>query len=464
MDRKDWSYQTLIARDSHRPAAPPRARAGYLPHEFTPSPSVSVPRAPLLIQDHLCHTGCSRRRALILLGGIALLYKSLPAALASPLEEWHAGSKCLNLPLNERALRRMQTPSIVSRARGDQWYLGKLERICMTATSLPSRIGNSTGAKSSLRASKDAGMPYELAFTMRSPLSDGGSALSSDGKWLAYVVHTPPVQKPPMQEGENSWRTPNGTPPLMVGSRLFVTELGTGTTREVGPANGNSWRPSWSPDSQRVAFFSDARGVPQLWAYDLPKPEARRVSETPLMPSPWEGDEAHWSPDGTEVYVPLRPSSPGETGPEGGKRKRRTQDGLTVTVYGAGEEDGERADPAESKGDRRTEIFLRVHNATLGAINMKTGAVRIVVPAETTPRPAIPRLSPSGKWVSYLSVFSPRDPHSEEIIYDLAVAPSSGGPIHILASRLPVPNNTWGWTYRWHPSRDLLVYLKDRRL
>jgi dipeptidyl aminopeptidase/acylaminoacyl peptidase len=327
------------------------------------------------------------------------------------------------------------------------------------ATSLIAVIGSSTCTNLTRQGRKGSALPYELAFTMKTPLGDARQALSSDGNWLAYAVHTPLVQG-----SQDDLPRPEGTPEDMVGCRLYVTETATGVTRPAGPAKGNSWRPSWSPDSQLVVFLCDAGGVPQLWVYDLSKQETRRVSEAPLKPSPWEGDEAYWSPDGTEVYVRLGPSSPQEPEQEKEQKRRGAGGKLTVTVYDTGGENGGRKEETGPDTDRSTAVFLRRHNAALGAIHVKSGSVRTVVPADATPRPAVLRLSPSGKWVSYLSVYRLGDPEPHDAVYDLAIASSRGGQVYTLASRLPLADNAWGWTYRWHPSRDLLVYLKDRRL
>src|SRR5436309_3079801 len=139
-------------------------------------------------------------------------------------------------------------------------------------------------------------LSYDTAFSLKTFPGDE-PALSPDGKWVAYAVYTPPLWKPRTTEPHY---LPNGTPLEMAGNQLYLTEVATGETRLIGPMDGNSWRPSWSPDSKRVAFFSDAGGVPQLWVYEILDDEARKVSDTPLKPGIAAGDEAIWSPDGTE--------------------------------------------------------------------------------------------------------------------------------------------------------------------
>lgn len=84
--------------------------------------------------------------------------------------------------------------------------------------------------------------------------------------------------------------------------------------------------------------------------------------------------------------------------------------------------------------------------------------VRIIVPEDASLAPSIFRLSPSGKWVSFLSVGGLKT-------RALAVVPRSGGTetarVEGLPRIFPDPNLR---SYRWHPKRDLLVFVKDGRL
>jgi dipeptidyl aminopeptidase/acylaminoacyl peptidase len=305
-------------------------------------------------------------------------------------------------------------------------------------------------------------LPYDTAFSLRRFPWGDEPVLSPDGRWLAYGVFTTPLW--------SSWRDlpaeprylPTGTPRWAVGVQLYLTETATGETRMIGPASHNSWRPSWSPDSLRVAFFSDAGGVPQLWLYDVGQSEARRGSDVALKPNLFRGDEAIWNPDGTGLYVRLRPDPPPDPRSTDTEPAARTGDGPTVAVAYAGEE--ERLRDAASSPDGATPFSLEEHNATLAIVHLPSGLVRTLVPAETVPRPGCLRLSASGKWVSYLSVPRQQDPASSERTYDLVLIPAAGGSVHTVASDLPVPEECWLGTYQWHPTRDLLVYFQDRRL
>jgi dipeptidyl aminopeptidase/acylaminoacyl peptidase len=308
-----------------------------------------------------------------------------------------------------------------------------------------------------------AGQPlsHDLAFTIKRLPAEERPALSPDGQWLAYSVRTVPVRGSGGDPPHNFHYLPNGTPRRMAGTQLYVTGVETGGTRLAGPASGSAWKPSWSPDSRRVAFFCDAGGPPQLWVYDVTKGTARKVSDVPLNPSIFPGDEPCWSTDGSELFVRLRPTREKEPQPEMGDPQPRASDGPAAMVYRSGEEVTRQHATQPSPAGLPTSAVKE--NAALAAVDVRSARVRTVVPAEATPSPGHLRLSASGNWVSYLSVFRQNHPVFFEGPCDLAIVRSSGGPVKVLATDLPFPGDYLG-TYRWHPSQDLLVYRKEGQL
>src|SRR3954451_19053546 len=110
-------------------------------------------------------------------------------------------------------------------------------------------------------------MPYDLAFAARSFNSYDRGAPSPDGSHVAFSVVARPERSPKGGHGTGH-NLPNGTPYLMSGARLHVVEVSTAKAAEIGPADGNAWRPSWSPDGRRIAFYCDAGGPVRLWIHD----------------------------------------------------------------------------------------------------------------------------------------------------------------------------------------------------
>jgi len=313
------------------------------------------------------------------------------------------------------------------------------------------------------RAADRAVLSYDLAFAHKEFPWQEEPAVSPDGAWVAYSL----IQ--PVGANRDARYQPNGTPSSAVGSRIFLQQSSDkgAQAREVCPKSGSCWRPAWSPDSRRIAFYSDADGTPRLWVYALGEAVARRVSAAIVKPKLWIGDEPVWSPDGRELFVPLAPeqrsveagtnATPARTQPVA-----QNPEGATVTVFRAGREvEDTKRDAASAP---TVNHFLRENNAAMAAIDVASGEARVIVPAEATPRPSVLRLSPSGRWLSYLSVFKEHGVTSQRNTMDLTLVPSRGGPVTILAEDLPLYNDYHRLNYSWHPTEDRLVYLKDNKL
>ena len=323
-----------------------------------------------------------------------------------------------------------------------------------------------------LPAADPAPLPLDLAFSAKTIRRYEKPAVSRDGRILAYEVHTPPLLSPERSMGEGTRFLPTGAPPIVSGLKLFVVPTAGGEARAACPAKGNCWRPSPSDDGKLVAFYSDAGGMPQLWVYDVASGKSRRVSDVPIKAKHWAGDEAAWSADGREVFVPIRPAdaepipAPPPAAPAGGAAPE-TLEKPTVAVFRTG---GGPA-PAPAGGAPPADVlaahFRRENNATLAAIEIATGKMRIVVPSDAVPRPSCLRLSPDGKWMSYLSVFKrmPGEVAAVETKYDLAVAPAAGGAPRLLAENVHLSQRDYFEdTYRWIPGTTRIVYLNDKKL
>jgi dipeptidyl aminopeptidase/acylaminoacyl peptidase len=328
--------------------------------------------------------------------------------------------------------------------------------------SMPHRCAVASLALVLLSAATSAGqardpvgaLPYDLAFERRGFVWSTALAVTPDGKRVAYDVRQPPDTNP-----DGRYR-PNGTPNSSVGTKVYFTDRATGRTTEVCPG-GNCWRPAWSPDGRALAFYSDSGGPPQLWVYELSSGRARRLSAQPVKAKLWTGDEPRWSPDGTTLYVPLAPEGEYRSPARPGVVPRTNAAGVTVLRSGSEAKD---TSAEEKTTDPMVAHFLRENLAAIAAVDVRTGAVRIVVPADATPRPSVLRLSASGRWVSYLSVFKFHGATNQTSTFDIAVAPATGGAVRMVVEDAPQLNDYHGLNYSWHPTDDRLVYLKDGKL
>lgn len=311
--------------------------------------------------------------------------------------------------------------------------------------------------------SSDA-FPLDLAFTGKSLPYGDRPILSPDGAYVVYGIYTPKMKSPGMEEEPRF--LPNGTPSNFNGARLFIRDVASGRSRPLLRGEANSWRPVLSPDAKRVAFYSDTDGFPRLWVYEVASGKAFRASAAKIKPKLWPGDEPLWTPDGTEILIPVNPAA--ATPPAPAPAKAAPPEAPTappISVFTAGKEAPEPAAAEGISADALSAFLNAENNVTLAAVHVASGRIRVVVPFDTRPRPAAMKPSPSGKWISYEGVFYLKDPTSSETFFDLAVVPASGGKPVFVAEGLPVKEGEYfGSSYAWRPGHDQLVYLKDQKV
>lgn len=300
-------------------------------------------------------------------------------------------------------------------------------------------------------------VPYDLAFGMASFPFEAPFAVSPDGSAVAYAVEVPPEQG---SVGDDRYR-PNGTPTTAAGSTIRITDLTSKETVRVCPG-GACWRPVWSPDGRSLAFFSDAGGPPQLWVHDLDAGASRPVSEEPLKPKLWTGDEPIWSPDGATLYAGFAPE--GEFRSPARTETIREAHPAGVVVVLSGSEAAAFPEAAPPSAPLQAH-FDREHLVAVKAVDVRTGATRVAVAQDAAIPGGTIRQSPTGKWLGVLSGFRPVDPASQETVMDFGVVPVEGGePIPVAKDVRLTAGRYFTATYAWHPTEDRLIYLDDGRM
>ena len=293
---------------------------------------------------------------------------------------------------------------------------------------------------------------------------------------IAYTVRRAPADL--NQEGRFRAGQPfeftnaAGTPNSVIGTKIGLTHLKTRRTVQVGPGPGvTAWRPSWSTDASKLAYYSDAGGAPQLWVHDVQSGRDRKLADARIKAMPFPGDEAQWSPDDRTLYVALMPE-PAAPWTRVDVSDAASEGGVTVTVLRAGSENTPNASRSETGNGPVAEpgLFERLYGASVAAVDMESGAVRILAASQAEYRPGAALLSPDGKWLAYFSVprWNAESPTASQPVMDLAVGPSSGGSIRTITTNLPVPATRSGRINQdccnWHPHRSTLFYVSHDRL
>lgn len=297
-------------------------------------------------------------------------------------------------------------------------------------------------------------IPFDLAFH-RHELTD--IVLSPDGKLVAYSVHIAPDKV--SQGGE--YYLPNGVPTSIANRILYIADVATGKQTQVGTNGVNSWRPAFSRDGSQLAFYSDKGDAAHLWIYDLKTRKARQLKNIIVKPQLWIGDEPQWSPDGKEIFVP-------ESLPKPAPKPEAKNDGtkLTVTVRLAGDELPKTANKKDSNATIPPTIppLWQEFHTTIVAVNTKTGSVRTVVPSTATPTPNVLEVSPSGKWVLYVSLIEQKSLQKMSLFQTIAMAPANGGPVRTVVPEVPMRMGALKGSFSMHPQKDQIFWIKDGKL
>jgi dipeptidyl aminopeptidase/acylaminoacyl peptidase len=304
-------------------------------------------------------------------------------------------------------------------------------------------------------------IPIDLAFVHKETHRVGYQpAMSRDGRWLAYEVFTPKERTADAALEKEVSFLPNGMPAYLVGTRLFVVGTSGGAERAVCAEDANCWRPSWSPDGRYLAYYSDRGGAPQAWIYDLEKGTSRLVSDARVKARLSPMDRPAWSPDGRELFLPL--AGPAESTAVAAPPQARSGS-PTVDVRRTGLE-APPAEPSAAAVDTLSAQLDQENTATLGAVDVGTGQVRVVVPADTRPHPTHLQVSPDGRWLSYHTVFRIGDMTAASIVFDVGIAPAAGGERRVVDTGIEIADQRVGDEYLWTPDSRHIVYPKGKKL
>ena len=111
----------------------------------------------------------------------------------------------------------------------------------------------------------------------------GETAVSPDGKWLAYSVTT-------VNLAQNT-KTPELWLQAIAGGEPFKLAVG-----QPGDAD-----PQFSPDGKRILFLSSREGGQQVWVADFDPASGATSNAKKLTAISTEADNAKWSPDSKSI-------------------------------------------------------------------------------------------------------------------------------------------------------------------
>ena len=149
--------------------------------------------------------------------------------------------------------------------------------IALTAALAPSLVRN---AAAQAPAAPKRPMTFEDMMQMKRL---GETAVSPDGKWLAYSVTTVNL--------EQNTKT----------AELFIQAIAGGEPKKLAVAQPGDSGPQFAPDGKRILFLSGREGGEQVWLADFDPATGAASNAKKLTAISTEADNALWSPDGKSI-------------------------------------------------------------------------------------------------------------------------------------------------------------------
>ncbi len=265
--------------------------------------------------------------------------------------------------------------------------------------------------------------------------------LSSDGEWLAYVVVDPDRNSSfEQQTDEFSLHQLTGALIENHSQEVWVTNIKTKKTYQLGAGTGVDWAPRWSPDGNYLAFFSDRMGTPHLWVWDKVENELRQVSEKPITAT--HGVEVpQWTSDGKHIITKLRPEDMDISTIISNKTIPQA-----INVWHTDTDE-------ESSLDEDLDQFVWI-KGDLGVFNVDTGDVQVLARGLFTRKIT---LSPDNTAVAVLNIIRGRELTSQDTLYELLLVPLDGTPARSLATNITEK----ALFVSWSPDSKYLVYAQS---
>lgn len=259
-----------------------------------------------------------------------------------------------------------------------------------------------------------------------------GPLLCADGRWLAYSLldHR-------KRELQSRATHETGAPSSVIGSSVFIANLKTGYSINLTEGwTGSSWAPVWSPNGERVAFFSDRTGHVSLWVWEKTTKQSRPVSSMEIHVDASLG-APQWTPDSQKLLARVLALS--ATRNEKGKRETPSP---VIIQYGREPSISTERLNNRSSSDIQDEIAV---------LDVRSGKADLI-PAF---RLMAYGLSPDGNTIALMSEVNPSNEDSLNRVANLLTISIVDRVPHVLVRSIPTFG---GANFSWSPDGSYIAY------
>jgi dipeptidyl aminopeptidase/acylaminoacyl peptidase len=294
--------------------------------------------------------------------------------------------------------------------------------------------------------------PLAVADVLRAPTlaAYAPPAISPDGRLLAYVV----VDSKRVDAAEDARELiESGVAWYAIGADVWITDLQTGTHRNITGAKGHNWDVTWSSDGKQLFFMADRTGdaklgPARLWMWERDKNEARQVSDADVR----EGlGSMQWARDDHSVLVSVYPH---ELGREGYVDLIQPKSAKTTALLAQAGPQVFEFDPSQPgavpvTNQINTDLLLR----DLALIDVRTGLEQRITRGL---RIGHYYASPDRRHVVYSVLQGEAKPGSGQYLYDIVVHELATANNRVLAAKVPL--TLLGVPFSWAPDSRAVAW------
>lgn len=275
---------------------------------------------------------------------------------------------------------------------------------------------------------------------------DDNFSISPDKTYVAYTVR----QKPDDLHCPPSGFLDNGTFFQHVGCELWLLHIPSRKSKII--SRFNSWQPSWSTDSKKIAFYSDNNGHPHVWIYSLEDDQVKQVCELVVNDSFIRYHKVCWGSENMKIYFPSIPAS---------QCSNSTKNNMQVTIRHYTSPPDQQSTKAVSNNNNANGNTR--DSADIIEFDLTTHSINTLVNNEHLSKPVCSHLgiSDTGNYLYYFT----KPQYCESSLYfksSVWVYPLRNGKHPIFVSEIEISNNPVNKApCLWVPDEDKLIYIND---